>query len=137
MALFITAGQLAQAAPSEKAEPQSSHIYSCVGSHSTSIACKPGKPCVAEASKDPSTMKIIGPESDEPMMIGNMGNSPLLPYASDDGGVILLEKSDLGNVIFWRWLKESKRLFQVKAYNLLGIDYSVTVLYECKRVTAK
>ena len=137
IACFIAAGSIAQAPSAEQADPKSAHIYSCIGSHSTSIACEPGKPCVADAGKESSKMKIVGPESSEPMLIGNAGNSALLPYAADDGGVILLEKTLLGNVVFWRWLRNSKRLFQVKAYHLMGTDFSVTTLYECKRVTAE
>lgn len=136
-ALLVLLG--AESVSAAEATAKSATLFSCGVIHSTTIHCAPGeRDCKSEASKksekdDEFSLKIAGPESKEPVLIANMGNVMLRPHSQTDATVVMTEMSDVGNLIIYTWFKKTKRLIQTKSYDLLGVDFSVTTLYQCTR----
>lgn len=108
-------------------------VYSCVQVDGTDISCEGGKKCKSkvDSSKEKISIKIVGPESKEPVLLGNMGNVMLSSVREDSSKAVMLEQSDSGNVILWTWFKGTRRLFATKTYRLVDLDFSITTVYGC------
>lgn len=110
----------------------SSEILQCSIINSTSITCAPGESCKGtHRGKEATTVKLVGALSDEPFLIGNVGNIALDRLSASDEAVYLQERVPSGAIVLWVFIKKSLRLFQLKAGSFANADVTFSSLYQC------